>query len=151
MIKHSEVRQLRYSSDQMFNLVADINSYPSFIPWCSDIKITSQSINKVTKLDTIEADMHVSFKFFSETFRSRVILNPVAKEIVVEYVTGPFRFLNNKWTFTPTGNGCSIDFYVEFEFKSRMMQRVIGVVFNQAMRKIVTSFEKRAESLYGPR
>ena len=135
----------------MFDLVADINSYPSFIHWCSDIKVTSKSQNKATEVGTIEVDMRVSFKLFSETFRSRVLLNPVSKEIAVEYVTGPFKFLNNKWTFTATDYGCAVDFYVEFEFKSRMMQKVIGVVFHQAMRKIVTSFEKRADHLYGPR
>ena len=148
MIKHTETRHLEYSSDQMFDLVADIDSYPDFIPWCKKVKTISKIRDEVKKCNVLEADMVVSFKVFSETFSSRVTLDSLSKEINVEYLTGPFNFLYNKWTFTNSQNGCLVKFNVEFEFKSRIMQRFIGVVFNEAMRRIVTSFEKRADELF---
>ena len=147
MIKHVEKRYLNYSSDQMFELVADIESYPAFIPWCSKVTTISRSKDNEQR-DILEADMCVSFKVFSETFSSRVSLDAISQVIVVEYLNGPFKYLNNKWNFTKSSGGCIVDFNLEFEFKSRMMQRIIGVVFQEAMRKIVLSFERRADNLY---
>ena len=148
MIKHSETRHLKYSSGQMFDLVANIESYPDFIPWCKQVKIISKTKDELRQCDTIEAEMLVSFKVFSESFSSRVTLDPDYKVITVEYITGPFNFLNNKWSFASSNGGCLINFYVEFEFKSRILQRLIGVVFNEAMRRIVVAFEKRADELF---
>ena len=148
MIKHSEMKYLRYSSDQMFDLVADIESYPDFIPWCTLITVTSRASDKQNKIDIVETDMKVSFKVFNESFSSRVSLDRMSNEIIVEYLSGPFKFLNNRWKFTSFETGCQVDFYVEFEFKSRIMQRLIGVVFNEALKRIVLSFEKRADELY---
>ena len=133
----------------MFDLVADIESYPDFIPWCSHVKTTSRIRNEVQNCEIVEAEMRISFKVFSETFSSRVSLDHLSNEIVVEYLSGPFKFLNNKWVFKGCKSGCIIDFYVEFEFKSRIMQRLIGTVFNEAMRRVILSFEKRAADLYG--
>tara|TARA_A100001011_G_C14029863_1_gene723115 strand:+ start:227 stop:652 length:426 start_codon:yes stop_codon:yes gene_type:complete len=132
----------------MFDLVADIESYPYFIPWCSRVKIVSRIKDELKKIDIVQADMSVSFKVFNETFSSRVSLDRLSSEISVEYLAGPFKFLNNKWNFNRVETGCKVDFYVEFEFKSRILQRLIGVVFNEAMRRIVLSFEKRAHDLY---
>ena len=149
MIKHSETKYLRYSSNQMFDLISDIESYPDFIPWCSRVKIISRTKDELKKIDFVEADMSVSFKVFNETFSSRVSLDRLSHEIVVEYLSGPFKFLNNRWNLDRLEKGCKVNFYVEFEFKSRIMQRLIGVVFNEAMRRIVLSFERRADDLYG--
>ncbi len=148
MIKHSEKRHSKYSSDQMFKLVADVESYPMFIPWCRSVNILSSIENQEDRCEMLEVDMRVSFKVFSETFRSKVLLNRQSNEIKVDYITGPFKFLNNIWDFADCNHGCIINFYVEFEFKSKMMQRLIGIVFNEAMRRIVISFEKRADQLY---
>ena len=148
MIKHSEQRLLPYSREQMFELVADIESYPAFIPWCAKVKVTSEKNDEFKKCNVVEADMRVSFKVISETFSSRVFLDRNSREIIVTYLTGPFKYLNNKWTFKESADGCLVSFNVEFEFKSRIMQRLIGVVFHEAMRRIVKSFEKRAEELF---
>lgn len=148
MIKHSETRNLKYSTDQMFNLVADIESYPSFIPWCSAVRVTSRTQNKTDGASVLEADMGISFKVFKERFSSKVTLCPSSKEITVEYINGPFKFLSNKWVFTKSTDGCTINFNVEFEFRSRMMQHLIGMVFHEAMRRVVNSFEQRANVLY---
>ena len=149
MIKHSETRSLNYSSDQMFSLVADIESYPSFIPWCSSSKITSRNDGYRKGCEILEAELRVSFKLFSETFTSKVFLDLEKKEITVESLTGPFTFLNNRWTFIEDEFNCKVSFYVEFEFRSKIMQKLTGVVFNEAMRRIVKSFEKRADDLFG--
>ena len=148
MIKHSETRSSKYSSDKMFDLVADIENYPNFIPWCSKAEVTSRLEKKEDHTEVLMADMRISFKVFKESFSSRVTLYPVSKQITVEYIDGPFKFLSNRWIFTNSNCGCIIDFNVEFEFKSRMMQSLIGLVFQEAMRRIVRSFEERADRLY---
>ena len=148
MIKHSETRSSKYSSKKMFELVADIENYPNFIPWCSDVRVTSRTKNEKVDCDLLMADMKISFKVFRESFSSKVTLYPLSQEITVEYINGPFKFLSNNWVFTNSSNGCIINFDVEFEFKSRMMQSFIGLVFHEAMRRIVRSFEERADSLY---
>ena len=148
MIKHSEKRHLKYSSDQMFNLVADIESYPAFIPWCREVRTTSRDRDEGMQCEILEADMRIAFKVFSESFSSKISLDAVAGEINVEYLTGPFNFLSNRWVFTNVENGCLINFDIKFEFKSRLMQRLIGVVFHEAMKRVVQSFERRADELY---
>ena len=148
MIKHSETRSLKYSSDQMFDLVADIENYPSFIPWCSAVRVISRTENNIDDKIVLVADLSVSFNFFKESFSSKVTLCRLDKRITVEYINGPFKFLSNKWYFKDSTSGCNISFNVEFEFKSRMMQRLIGVVFQEAMRRIVKSFEQRADAIY---
>lgn len=148
MIRHSETRSLKYSSDQMFNLVADIKSYPDFIPWCTAVSVISSIENKNDGYNVLVANMNVSFKFFKESFSSKVTFYPLLRRINVEYVNGPFKFLTNTWCFTDSNNGCIVDFNVEFEFRSKIMQRLIGVVFQEAMRRIVKSFEQRADIIY---
>jgi len=132
----------------MYALVADVEAYPAFLPWCTAARIT----NRVQRPDVelIEADLVISFKVFRERFASRVTLRPTENKIDVEYLDGPFRYLNNHWSFAdhPEG-GCDADFFVDFEFKSVVLQSVIGIVFNQAMQRIVRAFETRARELYG--
>ena len=148
MITHSEKRYLKYTSEQMFKLVADIESYPSFIPWCREVSTTSRNRDDVKQCEILEADMRVAFKVFSESFSSKISLDELASEINVEYLTGPFKHLTNRWVFTNTENGCLVSFDIKFEFKSRLMQRLIGVVFHEAMKRVVRSFERRADELY---
>lgn len=142
MPTHAEKRILRYTPEQMYDLVADVRRYPEFLPWCVGSRIVSQTDNELL------ADLTIGFKMFRETFRSRVQLSP-KHEVRVQYENGPFRYLNNTWKFTPVEGGTEVDFFVDFEFKSALLQAVIGVVFNEAVRLMVRSFERRAMTLYG--
>jgi len=137
-----------YTAAQMYGLVADVAAYPEFLPWCAAARIRSR--RPVEGGEVLEADLVISFKLFRERFGSRVTLRPGALRIDVEYLDGPFRYLNNHWQFTPRADGgCDVDFFVDFEFRSQLLQAVIGVVFNEAMQRIVRAFEARALALYG--
>lgn len=148
MPTHAEKKILPYTADQMYDLIADIGAYPDFLPWCVGARIRKHE--KLVDHEVIDADLIISFKVFREKFGSRVTLHPSRKEIVVEYLDGPFRYLNNHWKFRDLEAGqCEVDFFVDFEFKSRTLQAIIGLVFNEAMQRIVTAFEKRAQDIYG--
>ena len=137
-----------YSADQMYALIADVPSYPEFLPWCSAARVRSRRPDGAAEV--MDADLVISFKLFRERFGSRVVLRPDAKEIDVSYLDGPFRYLVNEWKFNPIDDKtCEVDFHVDFEFKSKTLQALIGLVFNEAMQRIVRAFEKRAEALYG--
>ena len=149
MPTHAEKREMPYTARQLYDLVADIRSYPEFLPWCSACRIRSRRETEAGEV--IDADLVISFKVFREQFGSRVTLRPDDLRIDVQYLDGPFRYLDNHWQFEDLGNGrCLVDFHVDFEFKSRTLQAIIGVVFNEAMRRIVGAFERRAADLYGP-
>ena len=140
-----------YSADQMYALIADVSAYPEFLPWCSGARIRGRRPGP-DGTEIIEADLVISFKLFRERFGSRVTLDPAKRKIDVAYLDGPFRYLNNHWRFVPVGDdACEVDFFVDFEFRSKALQVVIGVVFGEAMRRIVRAFEHRAEQLYGNR
>lgn len=147
MPQHSETRTMPYSAEQMYALVADVAKYPEFLPWCAAARLRSET--PMGDKSVIEADLVISFKLFREKFGSRVTLDPKARQIDVEYLDGPFRYLNNHWRFTPLDQGCEVDFHVDFEFRSVLLQGVIGLVFNEAMQRIVRAFEARAAELYG--
>ena len=139
-----------HTAEQMYDLIADVSSYPQFLPWCTAARIRSTKLAEDGVSTVIDADLVISFKLFREKFASRVSLNPTASQIDVEYLDGPFRYLNNHWQFNALDDGtCEVDFFVDFEFKSPMLQAVIGMVFNEAMQRIVRAFEKRADELYG--
>jgi len=143
MPTHAEIRRLPHSPDDLFDLVADIERYPEFLPWCVGLRIKSRTENVLT------ADMMIGFKVFREKFTTRVTLRRPDR-IDVEYLNGPFKYLNNHWLFLPTENGtCDIDFFVDFEFRSRVLKAAIGTVFNEAVQKMIDAFEKRAMALYG--
>ena len=148
MPKHSETKRLPYTAEQMYALVADVGSYPQFLPWCSAARIRSR--HPQPEGEIIEADLVISFKVFRERFGSRVTLFPAALKIDTEYLDGPFRYMRSHWAFRPDGAGCEVDFFVDFEFKNAILQGIIGVVFNEAMLRIVRAFERRAAELYGP-
>ena len=142
MPTHAEKRLIPFAPDQMFDLVADIEKYPEFLPWCVGTRIRKREGNIVL------ADMVIGYKVFREGFTSRVILTE-PERIDVTYSRGPFKYLNNHWIFLPEADGtCTVDFYVEFEFRSNLMQKMISLVFNEAVKKMVHSFEKRAYSVY---
>ncbi|MCP5073968.1 MAG: type II toxin-antitoxin system RatA family toxin [Rhodobacteraceae bacterium] len=148
MPTHTEIRRMPYSAQQMYDLIADVSAYPEFLPWCSAARIRKRTPQGAREV--IEADLVISFKVFRERFGSRVTLRPEENRIDVEYLDGPFRYLNNHWAFAPLDDGnCEVDFFVDFEFKSSILQALIGVVFNEAMQRIVRAFEARAQDLYG--
>ena len=150
MPTHAEKREMPYSADEMYALIADIGAYPEFLPWCAAARIRSRKPTEAGEV--IDADLVISFKLFRERFGSRVTLWPEKREIDVAYLDGPFRYLNNHWTFRPISETrCEVDFFVDFEFRSRTLQAIIGVVFNEAMQRIVRAFEARAAALYGER
>lgn len=142
MPTHAEKRTLRYSPEQMFQLVADVHRYPEFLPWCVGARIVSREDNRLV------ADLTIGFKLFRETFRSEVTLER-PHQVQVRYLNGPFRYLNNTWKFRAVEAGTEVDFFVDFEFRSRLLQAVIGTVFNEAVRLMVRAFERRAAQLYG--
>jgi coenzyme Q-binding protein COQ10 len=150
MPTHAEQRRMPYSADQMYALIADVEKYPEFLPWCAGCRVRSRRMEG--EVEIVEADLIISFKVFRETFGSRVTLRPGEHRIDVPYLDGPFKYLNNHWKFAPAGeHACDTDFFVDFEFKSKTLQMIIGVVFNEAMQRIVRAFERRAETLYGQR
>lgn len=150
MPTHAEKRIMLYSAEQMFDLIADIGSYPEFLPWCAAARVTSRKPLPDGSGEVIEADLVISFKLFRERFASRVTLQPDARVIDVDYLDGPFKYLRNHWQFEPKGpDRCEVDFFVDFEFRSAILQRLIGLVFNEAMQRIVRAFERRAAALYG--
>ncbi|WP_138464934.1 type II toxin-antitoxin system RatA family toxin [Poseidonocella sp. HB161398] len=150
MPKHQETRQLPYSADDMYALVADVASYPKFLPWCAAARIRSREDKG--DHEVMEADLVISFKVFREKFGSRVTLWPEKKRIDTEYIDGPFRYMQSSWEFADReGGGCTVEFSTDFEFRNRMLQGVIGVVFNEAMQRIVRAFEERAAKIYGSR
>lgn len=144
MPTHAEQRHLPYTPEQLFRLVADVESYPRFLPWCKAARITRR------QGDSFWADLIISFKVYRERFGSKVTLHPQERLIDVDYIDGPFRYLNNHWKFVDADDGgCIVDFYVDFEFRNRMLQNLIGLLFNEAVRRMVAAFESRAAELYG--
>ncbi len=148
MPTHSEKRWLPYQPEQLFRLVAEIERYPEFLPWCLAARIRSRQES------VIQADLVIGYKMVRERFTSRVVLSPDRNRIDVTYAEGPFKYLNNHWIFNPVPGpdgraGTEIDFFVDFEFKSRMLQKIIELLFNEAVRRMVAAFEARAKQLYG--
>jgi coenzyme Q-binding protein COQ10 len=145
LITHAEQRVLGYRPEQLYDLVADVERYPEFLPWCIGARIRERHEMLLV------ADLIIGFKMIRERFTSRVNLDREHLAIDVIYADGPFKHMANRWRFEPTPDGgCRIDFYVEFEFRSAMLQKLIGVLFHEAVRRMVGAFEARARQLYGP-
>lgn len=147
MPTHSETKPLPYTAQQMYDLVADVASYPKFLPWTAAARILRREDRD--DHEVMEADLVISFKVFRERFTSRVVLWPGENRIDTEYLDGPFKHMLSKWQFEETDDGCLVHFHVDFEFRNVILQKIIGVVFNEAMQRVVKAFERRAESLYG--
>ena len=147
MPTHSETRILPYSAQEMYDLVADVAKYPEFLPWCAAARV--KSVTAQGRNFVMEADLVISFKVFRERFTSRVVLIPDEKKIDTEYLDGPFRYMKSNWGFRDVAEGCEVSFHVDFAFRNMVLQKLIGVVFNEAMLRIVRAFETRAAELYG--
>ncbi len=144
-------RSVRHSPTDMFELVADVDAYPQFVPLCQALvvrKRTSDAMNR----SILVADMTVAYKLLRETFASRVTLDRDNLKIDVEYLEGPFSHLKNQWTFLPNAaGGCTVGFYIDYEFRSRTLALVMGAVFDAAFRRFADAFERRADLIYGRR
>ena len=147
MPTHAETRILPYSAQQMYDLVGDVANYPKFLPWTAAARI--KSIEDRGDHSVMDADLVISFKVFRERFTSRVVLWPERKHIDTEYLDGPFKYMKSNWSFADVEGGCEVSFFVDFEFRNAILQKIIGVVFNEAMQRVVNAFEKRAQALYG--
>ena len=145
MTVHAEKRVIAHRPEDLFHLVGDVARYPEFLPWCLAARIRSKDDAKMV------ADLIIGFQMFRERFTSYVTLKPEALEIEVEYAEGPFKYLKNHWKFLPHEQGCEIDFYVDFEFRSRLLQTVIEGLFTEAVKRMVRAFETRADALYQPK
>jgi coenzyme Q-binding protein COQ10 len=145
MPTHAEKRVLPYKPEQLFGLVADVERYPEFLPWCVAARVRKREGNRIV------ADLVIGYRMIRERFTSRVWLDPGGRRIDVAYTEGPFKYLNNHWIFEDHPEGCAIDFYVDFEFRSRLLQKIISTLFQEAVRRMVAAFEARARALYGPR
>ncbi|WP_044564436.1 type II toxin-antitoxin system RatA family toxin [Azospirillum sp. B4] len=143
MPTHAEKRVLPYTPEQLFQLVADVEKYPEFLPWAVAARIRRR------EGDTFWADLVIGFKMVRERFTSKVTLSEPGRRIDVAYTDGPFHYLNNHWIFEPHADGCLLDFYVDFEFRNVILQKIIGALFGEAVRRMVAAFEGRAHQLYG--
>ena len=147
---HETTRRVRHSADQMFDLVADVERYPEFVPLCHGLRVRSRQAQGDTEV--LIADMTVAYKIFRETFRSRVVVDRPNRRILVEYLEGPLRKLENRWTFRPVdGESCEVGFYLAYEFASRTLAALMGAVFDAAFRRFAEAFERRADLVYGRR
>lgn len=142
MRSHRETRVLPYSAAQVYDVVADVKNYPEFLPWCTAARI------KPIDETTFEADVAIGFKMVREVFSSRVQLQP-SHQVDVVYLKGPFKTLTNRWHFREHPKGMEVEFFLEFEFRSRVLEKLIGLLFEEAVSKMVAAFEGRAKQLYG--
>ena len=142
MTVHAEKRLVPHTPEQLYALVLDVQKYPQFLPWCLAARVKSQTEYELA------ADLIIGFNMFRETFTSYVEFDADKLEINVRYAEGPFKHLTNNWRFLPHEDGCEIDFYVDFEFNSRLLQSVIETLFTEAVRRMVRAFETRAAELY---
>jgi len=142
MPKFSEVRDFPYSAEQMYKMVADVDAYPNFLPWCQGVRVYNRSEG------SLYADLIIGFKMFRERFTSHVKFTD--GRIEVEYIKGPLKYLHNHWQFTAKDDGtCRVDFLVDFEFRNKIFEKMIGGFFTEAVSHMIGAFEGRAKVLYG--
>lgn len=145
MASHTETRLLPYSADLMFSIVADVERYPEFLPWCTGLRVLSRA--KDGERDVLIAEMMVGYRALRERYTSRVALDPAARSIDVVQTNGPFRILENHWHFVPKEKGCEVTFRIDFEFKNRLLNMVAGQAFEHVLFKMADAFEARAKQL----
>jgi coenzyme Q-binding protein COQ10 len=149
MPQFANKRRVRHSAEKMFDLVADVERYPQFVPLCQSLKVRQRTQNE-DGTETIVADMTAAFQLVRETFTTRVTLDRPNLKIMVEYLKGPFSKLENRWTFEPKDdNSCDVGFFIAYEFKSRMLAVLMGAMFDAAFQRFAAAFEKRADAVYG--
>ncbi|HVX91590.1 MAG TPA: type II toxin-antitoxin system RatA family toxin [Xanthobacteraceae bacterium] len=148
MPQFSTKRRVRHAAAEMFDLVADVERYPEFVPLCRELKVRRRAASG-EGVDILVADMTVAYKLIRETFTSRVVLDRPRLQITVEYLNGPFSRLDNRWIFRPTGETtCDVEFYISYEFKSRALGLLMGAMFDAAFRRFADAFERRADQVY---
>ena len=148
MPQFSTKRRVRHAAVEMFDLVADVDKYPQFVPLCSALTVKSRAEKDGKTI--LVADMTVAYKIVHETFTSRVTLNRKDLKILVEYLNGPFKRMQNRWSFHPVGeDGCDVEFFIDYEFRSRTLAMLMGAMFDAAFRRFAVAFEQRADEIYG--
>lgn len=149
MPQFSTTRRVQHSAADMFDLVADVERYPQFVPLCQSLTVRRRSTDGEGR-EVVVADMTVAYKFIRETFTSRVTLDRPNLTILVEYLEGPFRRMNNRWSFHPVSEtSCEVEFFLTYEFRSRTLAMLMGGVFDAAFRRFAAAFERRADQVYG--
>jgi coenzyme Q-binding protein COQ10 len=157
MPKFSTRRRLKHSADDMFDLVADIERYPEFVPLCRAMRVIHRT--QLAEREIIIAEMTVAYKLIRESFTSRVSLDRAKRTILVEYLNGPFSRMENRWSFRSTGAGeesgraqaqCEVEFFISYEFRSRTLAMLMGAIFDTAFRRFASAFERRADAIFGP-
>jgi coenzyme Q-binding protein COQ10 len=149
MPQFSTTRRVRHAAAKMFDLVADVERYPEFVPLCRALKVRRRT-SEPGGIDVLVADMTVAYKLISERFTSRVTLDRPNLKILVEYLEGPFSRLQNQWTFRPVDeHTCEVEFFISYEFKSRTLALLMGSMFDLAFRRFAAAFERRADAVYG--
>jgi coenzyme Q-binding protein COQ10 len=142
-------RRVRHAAEKMFDLVADVERYPEFVPLCKSLKILRRTQSE-EGIETIVASMTVAYKLVREAFTSRVTLDHANLQILVEYLEGPFSRLENRWDFHPVSDqSCDVEFFISYEFKSRVLGVLMGAMFDAAFRRFAEAFERRADAVYG--
>lgn len=142
-------RRVRHSASDMFDLVADVEKYPQFVPLCQAMRVRRRSQGG-EGIETVVAEMTVAYKVMRETFTSRVVLDRPNLQIFVDYLDGPFSRMENRWDFHPVAEqACEIEFFIAYEFKSRMLGMLMGAMFETAFRRFAEAFERRADVVYG--
>jgi coenzyme Q-binding protein COQ10 len=137
-----------HTPTQMFDLVADVERYPEFLPFCESL-IVKRRTTSAEEIETIHADMAVGYKAVHEKFTSKVTLNRPLQKVLVEYIDGPFSFLENRWAFIEEEGGCRIEFYINYEFRNRLLAMLAGAMFDRIFRSFTQAFKARADALYG--
>lgn len=149
MPQFTNKRRVRHAAADMFDLVADVEKYPQFVPLCQSLRVRGRA-EKGEGVEVLTASMTVAYKLIQQTFLSRVTLDKPNLKILVEYLDGPFSRLQNRWTFKPTGeSACEVEFYIDYEFRSRSFGLLMGAVFDTVFRKMAAAFEERADKVYG--
>jgi coenzyme Q-binding protein COQ10 len=149
MPQFTSKRTVRHAAAEMFDLVADVERYPAFVPLCRALKVRKR-LPQPDGVEVLVADMTVAYKLVRESFTSRVTLDRPHLQILVEYLDGPFSRMENRWTFSPTGEGaCEVTFFISYEFKSRALGLLMGSMFDLAFRRFAAAFERRADEVYG--
>lgn len=143
-------RRVPHAPEEMFALVADVESYPEFLPLCTGLRVLRRLPEEGEK-ETLVAEMSVGYKAISEKFTTRVTLDRAAHDILVSYVDGPFKRLENRWEFRPAGEGCEVRFAIDYEFRSMALGLLMGAMFERVFRGFTTAFERRADLVYGRR
>jgi coenzyme Q-binding protein COQ10 len=142
-------RRVGHAASKMFDLVADVERYPEFVPLCRELKVRKR-VPEPEGVEMLVADMTVAYKLIRETFTSRVTLDHPNLQILVEYLEGPFSQLENRWTFHPLGErSCEVEFFISYQFKSRALGLLMGTMFDAAFRRFAAAFERRADRVYG--